>query len=567
MTKDASESPPFAVATPIPATASTNPPALDILLKPHVFNEVVDYVDGRLRIEEPGVAAGSTLVRLPLTIVSIPTARYDGRTLQAHDAKGDLPLTQEEEPPTPSGVYRRWLPTRTIAGDVILRFRALPRVVSAQTRTGPLFDLRAEAGGVQGAGISFLPLPDTKTPYRVHLQWDLSEMPRGSRGVWSLGEGEVRTTATAESLAFSYYAAGPVKRYPADPSSAFAMYWLSPPAFDLAAVADRIQSLYATMSEFFREESSSYRVFIRKNPHKAGGGTALLQSFVFGWSDASVPTADNLQSLLAHEMAHNWPKMEGDEWATAWYTEGTAEYYSILLSYRSGALTSEQFLEMINDQASAYYTNPLRTLSNDEAAQQFWSDWSAQRIPYSRGFMYLAKVDAKIRAKTRGKRSLDDIVRSLIERKRNHQPHGINVWLDLVTRELGPIAKRDYEAMVRGTMLIPPPNTFAPCFRPERYRERRFELGFDASSLHEGRRAIHGLIAGSEAARAGLRDGDEVIESTELEAQKSPMALLTMRVRRAGEELTIEYLPRGPPSASYRWVRIPGVPDSSCRGH
>ena len=75
------------------------------------------------------------------------------------------------------------------SGDVTLHYRAPPRVVTASTRTGPLFDLRDEAGGVQGAGWTFLAVPVNTEPYRIQLHWDLSDMPAGSRGDLEPGGG------------------------------------------------------------------------------------------------------------------------------------------------------------------------------------------------------------------------------------------------------------------------------------------------------------------------------------------------------------------------------------------
>ena len=438
-----------ALSAPLAAQAA-EPPELDLKLKPVTAEGQVDHVDIRLRLQAPAVAEGGTLVRMPLIVASIPTARYDGDAIQAHDDAGPLVLTQKDEPPTPSGTYRSWIASRATRGDVEITYQAKPRAVGPATRPGPLFDLRAEAGGLNGAGLTFLALPETQTTYRIHLDWDLSAMPAGSRGAWSFGDGVADKVGPAELLANTYYAAGPLKRYPEAASGPFALYWLSPPSFDTTAVAERIQRLYGYMSGFFQDPGGSYRVFVRKNPYRGGGGTALTRSFMFGYSADKTPTVDDLQGLLAHEMVHNWPAMDGEHGDTAWYSEGAAEYYSIVLSYRAGLLTPDKFLEQMNGRAAGYYTNPLRPLSNAEAGRRFWSDNRAQTIPYGRGIMYLVRVDAQIRSRSGGKRSLDDLVLAMLKLQREGKPHGVEQWLAVVKKEVGPAARPDYKAMTQG---------------------------------------------------------------------------------------------------------------------
>ena len=187
---------------------------------------------------------------------------------------------------------------------------APPRVITAATRTGPLFDLREEAGGLHGAGWTFLAVPINSEPYRIQLHWDMADMPAGSRGIWSFGEGDVTKVAPAEQLASSFYFAGPVKSYPAQPTGRFAMYWLSEPPFDVAAAAGMIQKLFDYMSGFFHDDGGSYRVFMRKTPSN-GGGTALTRSFMFGYSRVQASDRGESRGLIAHEMVHNWPTLGG----------------------------------------------------------------------------------------------------------------------------------------------------------------------------------------------------------------------------------------------------------------
>ena len=438
-----------------PAAASNPLPELNLTLKPHTTDGAVDYIAVNMTIASPQLKGGGTLLRMALLVASIPTPRYDGDSITARDAAGDLALTQKDEPPTPSGNYRQWLAARDTSGDVAVNFHAPMRAVSATTRPGPLFDLRAESGGLNGAGIAFLPLPHNEISYHMTIHWDLTDMPPGSRGVSSYGEGDARITGKADMLSEAYYAAGSLKSFPSDPSSKYEMYWPDDPPFDAQLVARNIYKFYTFASEFFHDEGSTYRVFVRRNPYHGGGGTTLTRSFMFGYSDDKIPKPDELHGLLAHEIVHNWPAMEGEHGDTAWYSEGNAEYYSILLSYRAGIFDLAKFQKEINTRASAYYTNPFVALSNEQAAEKFWSDSRAQRIPYGRGFMYLARVDAEVREKSGGKHSLDDLVLRDARTQTHGEKYGVPEWLDLVTKELGPDAKQEFEAMTKGELEIP----------------------------------------------------------------------------------------------------------------
>ncbi len=541
-------------------------PELKLELKPHMSGGAVDYIDVTTTIGHPNLKTGDTLLRMALVIVAIPTPRYDGDAIRARDASGNLQLTLKDEPPTPSGQYRQWLIARATSGDVVVNYHATMRAVSASTRPGPLFDLRAESGGLNGAGIAFLALPNTETPYRIGVHWDLSGMPAGARGVCSYGEGDVHLTDKASALADAYFAAGPLKSFPADASSDYAMYWFDDPPFDARLVAENIYKFHTFVANFFHDKGASYRVFVRKNPYNGGGGTTLTRSFMFGYSDDKIPKPADLQGLLAHEIVHNWPAMQGEHGDTAWYSEGTAEYYSILLSYRAGIYDLAKFQKEINQRASAYYTNPYIALTNQQAAEKFWSDSRAQRVPYGRGFMYLARVDAEVRAKSGGARSLDDLVQAMLERKRDEEKYGVAEWLELVTKEIGPQARIEFEAMTKGEVQIPEANSFAPCFQPEKSQEKLLDYGFDAKVLEGANKVVKGLESDSAAAKAGLRDGDVIVESSRLaDSQDDPTVPIKLKIRRGSDEMDISYIPRGNTVPSYRWERVPSVADNACK--
>lgn len=551
------------IASGAPLAAETpSPPPLDVVLTPHAKDGAIDRLDVRMRIPEPDVAAGGTLLRMPIHIVSTPTAAYDSKAITARDDQGVLQLSQVEEAPTPTGTYRHWTIARPTVGDVVVSYGTPPRHVDSTTRNGPLFDLRAQGGGLLGAGVYFFAVPPGEKPYKISLHWDLSQAPADTRGIWSPGEGDQTLVGPAETLEFSYYAVGPVKSEPADGKGNFGLYWLAKPPFDIDRLSTGIHKLYGYMAHFFKDDDAPYRVFIRGNPYPGGGGTSLAKSFMFAYGADGATIADGPQMLIAHEMAHNWPKFDGGEHAeTAWYTEGTAEFYSAVLALRSGAIDLPKFLEVVNDHAEGYYTNPHIALTNKQAGALFWKDSRAQRVPYGRGFMYLAKVDAEVRAKSGGKRSLDDLVLEVLQRQRKGEQVGLDQWVDLVVRELGPDARRDYEDMVSGRLIVPPENAFGPCFTLVKEEQRPFVLGFDEMRLG----VVKDLVAGSPAAQAGVKEGDTIVALTPVkEVRDDPSKTMNLTLRRGESELKVSYLPRGAPVPAWHWVRNSSVPDSQC---
>src|SRR5579862_4873924 len=144
-------------AAEVTKPAAPRTPEVILTLKPHAVNGELDGIDARLVLKDLKVKSGEPIVHLALVVASIPTQRYDGDALRAEDARGALPLTPRDAVLNPFVTDRQWVAGRESSGDITVTFRAVPRHVDADTRAGPLFDLRAEAGGLMGAGLTFLP--------------------------------------------------------------------------------------------------------------------------------------------------------------------------------------------------------------------------------------------------------------------------------------------------------------------------------------------------------------------------------------------------------------------------
>jgi predicted metalloprotease with PDZ domain len=186
-------------------------------------------------------------------------------------------------------------------------------------------------------------------------------------------------------------------------------------------------------------------------------------------------------------------------------------------------------------------------------------------VPYGRGWLYLVQTDSEIRAASKGKRSLDDVVRELYRRETANQPYGIPQWLELVGKEIGlPKAEAGYDRMASGGLLKPPADSFS-CLTVVSHPARPFELGFARSSLNDDR-IVKDLAAGSAADKAGVRNGDVIVEVNDVNKVRADEALPITVILRWGEtRQTVSYLPRGAPTEGYRWERNPKAPTGACR--
>lgn len=441
-------------------------PYFEIELKPFWADGTVKYMDISCLVEKPGTKTGQAIVSHCRSVVSIPFCEIDGERISFFDDEGEVPAE-----PHFAGIRSsfmemvEWNAKRDTVGDIRYSYRVFPRELPKDYRSSPYFDFRSEEGGANGAGITFLAVP-SEQKYKISLKWDLSMMPEGSRGVWSLGTGDISITETPNLMQFSYYAVGRMRSVE---DGEFGIYWFSDPPFDMDKASGRIRDLYTYMADFFEDQETVYRVFVRRDPfEQSGGGTALKRSFMFGYSAKIYPTIEDLQNMLAHEIVHNWPHIEDEPAGIAtWFDEGVAEYYSVVLPYRAGITSLEEVLKQIEGRAAKYYGNALRDMSNMDLAEIYWKDRRAQVVPYGRGFFYLANTDVEIRRASGGKRSLDDIVLEIVRMSRRGDKPTPETWLELLTKELGESARERFIQMTEGKLIVPDEGAFGGAFKIE----------------------------------------------------------------------------------------------------
>ncbi len=171
----------------------------------------------------------------------------------------------------------------------------------------------------------------------------------------------------------------------------------------------------------------------------AGNGTEHHQSSEDGMdADYFTAWADDApgRDLLAHEYTHSWNgkfRRPADLWtpnfnvpmgdSLLWVYEGQTQYWGFVLTARSGMWTPQQFRDALAMVAANYERNrpgfgwrTLEDTTNDPTAARRaglpYRSWQMSEEYYSGGQMMWLAVDAKIRALTHGRKSLDDFARA-----------------------------------------------------------------------------------------------------------------------------------------------------------
>lgn len=455
--------------------AAARPVVFDTLLRPvRMGGTEVAAIAVRSVIREGEIAGGRLSLSAPIVYAGVVGIADRVEDLVVTDRAGLVPLRIENDAPVAGGFpyYRHWRAERDIAWPVIITYRSL--VESVSNRRGPPFGIRPTLGGVSGAGSGFLVLPENVNATLSRVRWDLSDLQAGSIASSSFGDGDFELAAAPAELRQGWYLAGPAGRYPANgPSRGFSATWLGVPPWDPAQAMAYTARVYDYLKRFFRAPNPPpYRVFVRVlDTPPFGGGTALTNSFMLSRGPAQPgESTEGPRGVLFHEMIHGFVGgIEGPVGVTSWFSEGLTSYYTTNLQLRGGFISVADYGEAINEVARDYYTNPARNWSAARIVEVGFSDNDIRHLPYRRGQLYFADLDARIRAASGGRRNLDIVMREVFERRRSGWTFDHDAWRAIVAREAGPEAAQAFDALIieGSATIVPASDAFGPCFARE----------------------------------------------------------------------------------------------------
>jgi len=113
--------------------------------------------------------------------------------------------------------------------------------------------------------------------------------------------------------------------------------------------------------------------------------------------------SENGTSTLLHELFHSLTRIRGEK-MDDWIAEGLAEYYSIALLYRAGGVTQER----------RDYT--FRSLEKRAKNVKTLRKRNSTGATTAKAVLVLRDLDTEIQSRSKGKYSLDDVVKELVKK-------------------------------------------------------------------------------------------------------------------------------------------------------
>ena len=344
-------------------------------------------------------------------------------------------------------------------------------------------------------------------------------------------------------------------------------------AFPLSDFDDRVTRIITTEQAFWGDGQPAYLVTLVPITATPGAqsnrGTGLGDAFAM-MTAPDMPIA-RISVSLAHEYFHSWnidrlgqPEPDPDTATGYWFSEGFTDYYGRKLALKAGVISLEDFAAEWNEAMSRYATSPHKTAANADVRDTYWQDPAWQKMPYDRGALLAAYLNAEWRPKGM---TLDRFMHALRDKVAVDPAFGtepIHERVEQMAADLGvPVSGELTRFIDKGDAIVLPPDAFGGCLQVTTEDAPDVDFGYDRSaSVQTG--VFAGVDPAGKAYAAGLRDGMTRIDRKGGDPFDSSVPVTFVVRDAAGRTLSITYLPQGKTSHIRQRVVVPaGLSDAA----
>jgi len=556
--------------TPTPAlSASASAAAEAPGGAPHILPEDVD-----LEISVAPTFGTTAVVRVTIA------ARGDGLTVwqspksidfddkpEAHDAIGPIPVTTER-----AGGKTRLTLGKAPTGTVWLSYTVRGGAVEFNQPPAILVD--PDRFAAAGEAMIVVPSSMEDKPVRGVLRLGMDDIGTSdfTLAATSFGLGaKVAAEARGSELREAFFVAGFMGQgnFKA-PEGNDSAAWLGFTAFDPRPGFADMAGFRTALRQLFGAPDSNHVTLLFLSDRRSPGDfvvTRRPRSVVTWVSERDAWTAP-LRIAVATAVVHGWigsrlwvgPSDAEHEAEAYWFTEGIARHLARDLLFRFGLISPMEAAQEVEGLASVLATSPRGAESNEALRKD---PKGALPVLVARGSLYGLRTDARLRAKTTGKRSLQNVLRELYKQAAEVKaPLPAKAWLDVIAQDLGDSERTAFHDLIEsGKPVDLPDNALGPCFRRVTRTYTAFDLGFDELATKRAGK-LTGLEKGGPAERAGLREGEEIPRFTI--DRRSADGRVEVTVVRTDKQVVVSYRPEGKKGKGPGFERKKDVGDDAC---
>ncbi|MBZ5554421.1 MAG: PDZ domain-containing protein [Acidobacteriia bacterium] len=339
--------------------------------------------------------------------------------------------------------------------------------------------------------------------------------------------------------------------------------------FDDQELLTLLKRIVEAEFEIMQDVPLNHYTFIYHFPEgSSGGGMEHAFSTAINMNAQEVSRRlEDVADVSAHEFFHLWnvkrirpASLEPVDYTrenytrALWFSEGVTSLYGLYTLVRAGVDKKEDFYRTLADTIQSEEVRPARLhQSVEEASLDTWFDkYPFYRRPensisyYEKGEILGFLLDLTIRQETENRRSLDDVMRFLNEEyaqkgrffdDRTGIPDAVarmtgKEWGDFFTRYVRGVEEIDYDSFLKlaGLKLDLQPRKVA-------------DSGFTVTQNFDGSPRIDEVTEGSPAEKAGLKNGDVLVEVNWRAVTRSALSLLSNMD--PGKRLKVKFVRNG----------------------